>query len=56
VQNTVESSVFGSEFFATHITVEQIEALCYKIGMFGIPLDGPKNVFVETNLWSLMQQ
>eukprot|EP00978_Attheya_sp_CCMP212_P035677 scaffold156772_cov26-Attheya_sp.AAC.1 len=36
-QNIVESSTFGSEFVA----------LCYKLRMFGIPIDGPANVFCD---------
>jgi hypothetical protein len=44
-QNTVEMSTFGSEFVALHIVVELIEAFRYKLWMFGIPLDGPTNVF-----------
>ena len=37
-QNTVESSSFGSEFIAMRIAVDQIEALRYKLRMFGVPL------------------
>ena len=44
-QNTVESSTFGSEFVAMRIAVEHIRALRYKLRMFGIPIDGPTNVF-----------
>lgn len=44
-QSTVESSTFGSEFLALHVCVEMLEALCYKLRMFGIPIDGPANVF-----------
>jgi len=36
-QNTVEAATFGSEFVA----------LRYKIRMFGIPIDGPANVFCD---------
>jgi Reverse transcriptase (RNA-dependent DNA polymerase) len=46
-QNTVESSTFGSEFVAMRIAVDQIEALRYKLRMFGIPLDGPADVFCD---------
>eukprot|EP00978_Attheya_sp_CCMP212_P009366 scaffold22126_cov59-Attheya_sp.AAC.1 len=54
-QNTVESSTFGSEFVAMKTAAEQIMALHYKLRMFGIPIDGPANVFrdnkvVVTNL------
>jgi len=44
-QSTVESSTFGSEFIAMKIYVEMIEALRYKLRMFGIPIDGPANLF-----------
>ena len=44
-QNTVGMSTFGSEFIATKTVVEHIEALRYKLRMFGIPIDGPTNVF-----------
>lgn len=46
-QNTVESSTFGSEFVAMKIAVEQCEALRYKLRMFGVPVDGPTNVFCD---------
>jgi hypothetical protein len=48
-QNTVESSTFGSEFVALRIAVEMIEALRYKLRMFGISIDGPTNVFCDNN-------
>ena len=43
----METSTFGSEFVAMRIAVELIEALPYKLRMFGIPLDGPTNVFCD---------
>jgi hypothetical protein len=46
-QNTVETSTFGSEFIAMKIAVELIEGLRYKLRMFGIPIDGPTNVFCD---------
>jgi hypothetical protein len=46
-QNTVETSTFGSEFVALRIVVEQIEALCYKLRMFGVPIDGPGDVYCD---------
>ena len=46
-QNTVETSTFGSEFVALKISVELIEALRYKLRMFGIPIDGPTNVVCD---------
>lgn len=44
-QNRVEASTFGSEFMAMKTAVEQVEALRYKLRMFGVPIDGPTNVF-----------
>jgi hypothetical protein len=46
-QNSVEASTFGSEFTALKNAVEMIEALCYKLRMFGIPVDGPTNIFCD---------
>ena len=46
-QNTIETSTFGSEFIAMKTVVEHIEALCYKLQMFGIPIEGPTNVFCD---------
>ena len=46
-QNTVEASTFGSEFQAMKNAVELIEALRYKLRMFGVPIDGPTNVFLR---------
>ena len=46
-QNTVETSTFGSEFIAMKTAVEQIEALRYKLRMFGVPLEGPTNIFCD---------
>lgn len=44
-QNTVESSTFGSEFIAMKTAVEMLQALRYKLRWFGVPIDGPVNVF-----------
>ena len=48
-QNTVETSTFGSEFTALQIAVEMLESLRYKLHMFGIPLEGPANVFCDNS-------
>jgi hypothetical protein len=48
-QNTVETSTFGSEFIAAKIAVELIEGLRYKLWMFGVPIDGPANVYCDNN-------
>jgi hypothetical protein len=47
-QITVETSTFGSEFVAMRQATELIEALRYKLRMFGIPIDGPKTIMVTT--------
>ena len=47
-QNTVETSTFGSKFVAMRIgAVELIEALRYKLRMFGVPIEGSTNVFCD---------
>ena len=46
-QNTVESSTFGSEFVALRALVEILIGLRYKLRMFGVPIDGPCNVFCD---------
>ena len=46
-QNTVKTSTFGSEFITMKTAVEHIEALCYKLWMFGIPIEGPTNAFCD---------
>ena len=46
-QNTVETSTFGSEFIAMKTAVEQIEALRYKLHMFGVLLEGPTNIYCD---------
>ena len=48
-QNTVETSTFGSEFVAMRQAFEMIKALNYKLRMFGIPIDGPAQVFGDNN-------
>jgi hypothetical protein len=46
-QSTIESSTYGSEFVALKIASELITSLRYKLRMFGIPIDGPANVFCD---------
>ena len=46
-QATLETSTFGSEFVALHVAVEMVEALRYKLRMFGVPLEGPANAFCD---------
>jgi hypothetical protein len=47
-QNTVKSSTFGSEFIAMKTAIEQIEGLRCKLCMMGIPIEGPANVFCDS--------
>ena len=46
-QNTVESSSFGREFIVLRIVVKMIKALRYKLRSFGVPIEGPTNVFCD---------
>ena len=46
-QNSVEASTFGSELTAMKNSVEIIEALRYKLRMFGVPIDGSSNIFCD---------
>jgi hypothetical protein len=46
-QNTVEAATFGSEFVALRICKELVMALCYKLRIFGVPINGPANVFCD---------
>ena len=46
-QNTVESPSFKSEYIALRICTEMIEALRYKLRCFGIPIDGPCDVYCD---------
>ena len=46
-QPTVETSTFGAEFCAMKRGVEMIEALRYKLRMFGVSLDGPASIFCD---------
>jgi hypothetical protein len=46
-QNSVEASTFGSELTAMKSAVEMIEALWYKLGMFGVLIEGPTNIFCD---------
>ena len=46
-QNTVETSTFGSEITAMKNAVDLIEALRYKLRMFGVPIEGPTNIYCD---------
>jgi hypothetical protein len=46
-QNTIETSTFGSEFVALRHAKDVIVALRYKLRMFGVPLEGPAQVYCD---------
>jgi hypothetical protein len=46
-QNTVETSTFGSEFVALRNARDVTIALRYKLRMFGVPLEGPAQVYCD---------
>ena len=46
-QNTVEASTFSSEFIAMKCCLEHITSLRFKLRMFGVPIDGPTNLFCD---------
>ena len=48
-QNIVESSTFGSEYIAMKTAVEMLQALHCKLRWFGVPIDGPVNVFGDND-------
>jgi hypothetical protein len=48
-QNTVEASSFGSEFVVLRTAKDMLVALHYKLQIFGVPIDGPANVFCDNN-------
>ena len=39
--------MFGSEFTEINNAVQIIETFFYKLRMFGVPIDGSKNIFYE---------
>ena len=49
-QNTVETSTFGSKFTALKNSFKLVEALRYKLRMFGVPIEGTTNVFCDNEL------
>jgi hypothetical protein len=46
-QNTVETSTFGSEFVAMRTARDLCIAMRYKLRMFGVPIDGPAQVYCD---------
>ena len=43
----VDKVAFGSEFTAMKQAIEIVKALRYKLRMFGIPMDGPANLYCD---------
>ena len=48
-QSAVEVATFGSEFVALRVCKELIVALRHKLWMFGVPIEGPTNVFCDNH-------
>jgi hypothetical protein len=46
-QNSVETSTYGSELVAMRQAIDLVKALRYKLRMFGIPIDGPTDIFCD---------
>ena len=44
-QATVESAVFGAEFVAMKKAREVSRGLRYKLGMMGVPIEGPTHIY-----------
>ena len=44
-QSSDETSTFGAKLCAMKVSVEMVEALVYKLRVFGVPLDGAASVF-----------
>ena len=49
IQNTVESSNFVSEFVALIIFTEMVEAIRYKLKIFGVNLEGTAEVYCDNS-------
>ena len=50
LQSIVEVSSFGSELVAHSIATDMVEALQYKLRCFGVPVQGPADVFFDNKL------
>ena len=46
-QNSVEGSTYGSELVALRQAIDLIKSLRYKLRMFGIPTEGPTDMFCD---------
>ena len=47
MQANFEASTFGAELCAMKVGVEMVEAIRYKLQMFGVPMYGYANVFCD---------
>ena len=43
----MERSTFGAKFRAMKTSIEMVEALRYKLRMFGVPIDGATSIFCD---------
>ena len=48
-QNTIKTSMFGSDFVVMRLSFEMIKSMKYKLRMFRIPIDGPAKVYGDNN-------
>ena len=46
-QDTVEAPTFGAEFIAARTCLEAVDALRFKLHMFGVPVAGPTDVMYD---------
>lgn len=46
-QNSVECSTYGSELVAMRQAVDLLKGLRYKLRMFGVPIEGPSDIFCD---------
>ena len=44
-QSTIETSVFGTEFVAMNVGIENLHAIWYKLRMISIPISGASYVY-----------
>ena len=46
-QPTVESDMFGAEFFSMNYGVETLQGRWYKFSMMGVSIEGPSYIYCE---------
>ena len=52
-QNSCETSTFGAELCAMKVAVEMVTALRFKLRQFGVPIEGPTNMFCDNeSVWN----